>query len=79
MNDASCEEGDASEARLAASAVSGHTPPAGPQWLRGLWGDPTPASRSKGERVVEAMLQGILADIEGLRGAPLPEREPSPL
>ena len=27
---------DASEARLAASAVSGQTPPAGPQWLRSL-------------------------------------------
>lgn len=42
----------------------------------GIWGDPTLASREKGERVVEAMVRGILADIEGLRGAPLPERKP---
>jgi hypothetical protein len=35
-SDESCGQGDASEARLAVSAVSGQTPPAGPQWLRGL-------------------------------------------
>jgi hypothetical protein len=35
-SDESDEEGDAAEARLAASAVSGQTPPAGPQWYRGL-------------------------------------------
>jgi hypothetical protein len=35
-SDGSDGDGDASEARLAASAVSGQTPPAGPQRLRGL-------------------------------------------
>jgi hypothetical protein len=35
-SDANRETEDAFEARLAASAVSGQTPPAGRQWLRGL-------------------------------------------
>jgi creatinine amidohydrolase len=38
----------------------------------GIWGDPTLATREKGERVVEAMVKGLLQDIEGLRQAPLP-------
>ncbi len=37
----------------------------------GIWGDPTLATREKGARVVEAMVNGMLADIEALRAAPL--------
>jgi creatinine amidohydrolase len=33
----------------------------------GIWGDPTLATRAKGERVVEAIVAGMLADIEALR------------
>jgi creatinine amidohydrolase len=39
----------------------------------GIWGDPTLATRAKGERVVEAIVAGMLADIEALRGAELSE------
>jgi creatinine amidohydrolase len=38
----------------------------------GVWGDATLATRDKGERVVEHMVAGILAEIEALRVAPLP-------
>jgi creatinine amidohydrolase len=38
----------------------------------GIWGDPTLATRVKGERVVEALVAGMLADIEALRTAELP-------
>lgn len=38
----------------------------------GIWGDPTLATRAKGERVVEAIVAGMLADIERLRAAELP-------
>jgi len=38
----------------------------------GIWGDPTLATRDKGEKVVEAMVAGMLVDIESLRTAPLP-------
>ena len=38
----------------------------------GIWGDPTLATRDKGEKVVEAMVAGMLADIEQLRTEPLP-------
>lgn len=38
----------------------------------GIWGDPTLATREKGERIVEHMVAGILADIEALRAAELP-------
>ncbi len=41
----------------------------------GIWGDPTLATREKGERVVEAMVVGMLADIEALRAVSLPERD----
>ena len=34
----------------------------------GIWGDPTLASREKGEIVVEALIAAILADIAALRG-----------
>ena len=42
----------------------------------GIWGDPTLATRAKGERVVEAIVAGMLADIEALRTAPLPQHRP---
>jgi creatinine amidohydrolase len=38
----------------------------------GVWGDPTLATREKGERVVEAYVAALLRDIEELRRAPLP-------
>jgi creatinine amidohydrolase len=38
----------------------------------GIWGDPTFATRAKGERIVEAIVAGMLADIEALRTAALP-------
>ncbi|MCA9652817.1 MAG: creatininase family protein [Myxococcales bacterium] len=44
----------------------------------GIWGDPTLATREKGEQVVERMVEGILADIEALRVAPLPTPAPTP-
>ena len=39
----------------------------------GVFGDATLATREKGEKVVEAMVRGILAEIEALRRAPLPK------
>jgi creatinine amidohydrolase len=39
----------------------------------GVFGDATLATREKGEKVVEAMVKGILAEIETLRRAPLPK------
>lgn len=38
----------------------------------GAWGDPTLASREKGERLVEALLAGVVAGIEALRRQPTP-------
>ncbi|HVH97115.1 MAG TPA: creatininase family protein [Enhygromyxa sp.] len=38
----------------------------------GIWGDPTLATRAKGERVVEAIVAAVLADIEALRSDTLP-------
>ncbi|MCA9686680.1 MAG: creatininase family protein, partial [Myxococcales bacterium] len=38
----------------------------------GVWGDATLATREKGERVVETLVAGMLADIDALRTAPLP-------
>ena len=38
----------------------------------GVWGDPTLATREKGRIIVEALVAGILADIEAIRRAPLP-------
>lgn len=40
----------------------------------GVWGDATLATREKGRIITEAMVAQILADIEKLRGSPLPER-----
>jgi creatinine amidohydrolase len=42
----------------------------------GTWGDPTLATREKGEKVAEAMVRGLLADIEALRQSPLPAPKP---
>ena len=38
----------------------------------GTWGDPTLATRAKGERIVNALVDALLADVEALRRAPLP-------
>jgi creatinine amidohydrolase len=38
----------------------------------GSWGDPTLATREKGEIVVAAMVTALLGDIESLRRSPLP-------
>ena len=38
----------------------------------GAWGDPTLATREKGERIVEALVAALLRDIAALRTAPLP-------
>jgi creatinine amidohydrolase len=40
----------------------------------GIWGDPTLATRKKGDAIVQAYLAALLADIEALRAAPLPQR-----
>ena len=39
----------------------------------GIWGDPTLATRDKGKKVIEALVTGILKDIESLRQAPPPD------
>ncbi|HEX3758161.1 MAG TPA: creatininase family protein [Kofleriaceae bacterium] len=38
----------------------------------GSWGDPTLATRAKGERLVQALVDALVADVEALRVAPLP-------
>ena len=38
----------------------------------GTWGDPTLATRDKGERIARAFIDAVLADIAALRAAPLP-------
>jgi creatinine amidohydrolase len=40
----------------------------------GIWGDATLATREKGRRVVEAMVEGMLAEIEALGRTPVPGR-----
>ena len=40
----------------------------------GVYGDPTLATRAKGELLVEALIAGILQDIEALRHSELPQR-----
>ena len=37
----------------------------------GIWGDPTLASRAEGEKLVEALVEGVVKDIEALRQQPL--------
>ena len=39
----------------------------------GIWGDPTLATREKGQVVVEALVKGILIDLENLRSATVPQ------
>jgi creatinine amidohydrolase len=39
----------------------------------GIWGDPTLATRGKGRQVTEALVEGILAEIEDLRRQPAPQ------
>ena len=65
-------------------AIKEYTPSAGPQRLTrtlggpgtfsasGIWGDPTLATKEKGRVIVEALVAGILDDIEAVRRAPLP-------
>jgi len=38
----------------------------------GSWGDPTLATRAKGETVTRALVDALVADVEALRTAPLP-------
>ena len=38
----------------------------------GSWGDPTLATRAKGERLVGALVDALVADVAALRAAPLP-------
>ena len=72
-------------------AVSDYTPaPAGPLRLTrqpggpgtysrsGAWGDPTLATREKGRLIVEALVAGILGDIENLRRSTPPPGSPQP-
>jgi creatinine amidohydrolase len=40
----------------------------------GVFGDPTLATREKGDHLVEALISGILQDIETLRCSELPQR-----
>lgn len=49
-----------------------HLGGAGDQAATGVYGDPTLATREKGEAIVEAMVKGILQEIDALRRAPLP-------
>lgn len=38
----------------------------------GVWGDPTLATREKGQAIVDALIDGIVADLAALRGLALP-------
>lgn len=38
----------------------------------GTWGDPTLATRDKGEQVVRALVDALVAEVDALRAAPLP-------
>jgi creatinine amidohydrolase len=42
--------------------------------VSGVWGDATLATRDKGRIVVEAMVDGIVRDLEALKAAGLPDR-----
>lgn len=44
----------------------------------GIWGDPTLATREKGRVVVEALVAGILIDLENLRSATIPPASATP-
>src|SRR5262249_15646004 len=41
--------------------------------LTGIWGDPTLATRDKGEKVVKVLVDSLVADIDALRTSTLPE------
>lgn len=49
-----------------------HIEAAGEQAATGVYGDPTLATREKGEAIVEAMVRGVLQELETLRRAPVP-------
>lgn len=49
-----------------------HVGGTGDQAATGVYGDPTLATREKGEAIVEAMVAGILQEIDALRRASLP-------
>ena len=38
----------------------------------GSWGDPTLATRDKGERLVHALVDALVADVDALRATALP-------
>ena len=42
----------------------------------GTWGDPTLATRQKGERLVTGLVQAVLDDIAALRRTELPPSHP---
>jgi len=42
----------------------------------GIWGDPTLATRAKGEKLCEGLVRNLLEEIGALRTAPLPARSP---
>jgi creatinine amidohydrolase len=50
-----------------------HVDATGERAATGVYGDPTLATREKGEAIVEAMVRGILQEIETLRGAAVPK------
>jgi creatinine amidohydrolase len=55
------------------------TPNAGGTYsATGIWGDPTLATKEKGERVVRALADAIARDVEELRKAALPAPGPAP-
>jgi creatinine amidohydrolase len=51
-----------------------HVDDRGPAAATGVYGDPTLATRDKGEAIVEAMVEGILREVEALRAATPPGR-----
>jgi|SRR5579859_4931604 len=40
----------------------------------GIWGDPTLATLEKGKKLTEALVRGVLKEIEDLRRSPVPEQ-----
>ena len=42
----------------------------------GIWGDPTLATLEKGKKLTEALVRGVLKEIEDLRRNPVPEPQP---
>jgi creatinine amidohydrolase len=44
----------------------------------GAWGDPTLATRAKGEKAAEHLVRAMLADIEATRSMPLPASQTTP-